>query len=63
MPLITIILALIAVGFLLWVVNSSGWIPMPDGIKKLINVVSILVIVVWLLRVLGIWAYIAQIHI
>jgi hypothetical protein len=61
MPLITIVLALIVVGVLLWLMNS--YIPMDATIKKIINIVVIIVVVVWLMHVLGLWDYLAKIHV
>lgn len=61
MSLVAIDLALIVVGVLLWLVNT--YIPMDATIKKIINVVVIVVVVVWLLHVLGVWDYLAKIHI
>ena len=53
MPILTILLALIATGVILWLVNN--YIPMDQKIKSLLNVVIMIVIVVWLLKVFGIW--------
>lgn len=61
MPLITVILALIAVGVLLWLVNV--YIPMQPPIKQILNAIVIIVVVVWLLRVFGIWAALSSIRI
>ena len=52
MSLITIVIALIAVGVLLWLVNT--YIPMDAKIKKIINIVVLVVVVLWLLNVFGI---------
>ena len=47
MPLIQLVLVLVAVGVILWVINS--YIPMQATIKKILNVVVVLVVIVWLL--------------
>ena len=52
MSLISIIIILVLVGVLLWAINS--YIPMQAGIKKILNVVVIVVVVLWLLSVFGI---------
>lgn len=52
MSLITLIVLLIIVGVLLWVVNTQ--IPMDVNIKKIINIVVIIVVCLWLLSVFGI---------
>jgi len=52
MSLITLVVLLIIVGVLLWVVNTQ--IPMDATIKKIINIVVIIVVCLWLLTVFGI---------
>lgn len=52
MSLITIIVTLAIVGVILWLVNM--YIPMPDSIKKIINIVAIIAIILWLLNVFGV---------
>ena len=52
MPLINVIIALIVVGVLLWLVNN--YIPMDAKIKKILNVVVVICVVVWLLYAFGI---------
>lgn len=52
MSLITLVVLLIIVGVLLWVVNTQ--IPMDAVIKKIINIVVIIVVCLWLLSVFGI---------
>ena len=51
MPILTIILTLIVAGVLLWLGQK---IPMDETIRQIINVVVIVVVVLWLLRVFGI---------
>jgi len=60
MSLITIVLTLIVVGILLWLVN--GYIPMDAKIKKILNFVVVVLVVVWLLNVFGVIGYIRNIH-
>lgn len=54
MSILTIILVLVAVGVILWLVNS--YIPMQPTIKKILNIVIIIIVVIWLLRASGLWA-------
>lgn len=61
MPLVTLVITLIVVGVLLWLVNS--YIPMDAKIKKIINVVVVIAVIIWLLRVFGIWESIENIRI
>jgi hypothetical protein len=52
MPIINVFVVLIIVGVLLWLVNN--YIPMAGSIKKILNAVVIIVVVLWLLRAFGI---------
>ena len=52
MPLINLVLILIAVGVLLWLVNT--YIPMDGKIKNILNIVVVVVVVLWLLQVFGV---------
>lgn len=52
MPLIQLIVALVVVGVALWLINN--YIPMDGAIKKILNVVVIIVVVLWLLSAFGI---------
>jgi hypothetical protein len=61
MPLIQVVIALIVVGVLLWLVNR--YIPMASSIKSILNAVVVIAVVVWLLKVFGLWSYITNIHV
>jgi hypothetical protein len=50
--MISIIVTLVIVGVLLWLVNT--YIPMDEKIKKITNIVAVLLVVLWLLSVFGI---------
>ena len=52
MPLISLIVTLVIIGVLLWLVNT--YIPMDGKIKKIINVVAVICVVIWLLSVFGV---------
>ena len=54
MPILTIILTIIIVGLLLWVVNS--YLPMDGKIKQILNIVVVIILVIWLLKIFGIFA-------
>ena len=51
MPLINLVIVLIVVGVLLWLVNS--YIPMQGTIKRILNAVVVIAVVLWLLSVFG----------
>lgn len=52
MDLISLIVTLIVIGVLLWLVNT--YIPMDGKIKKILNIVVVICVVVWLLYAFGI---------
>jgi hypothetical protein len=51
MPLIQLVIVLVVVGVILWVINS--YIPMQPTIKKILNAVVIIAVILWLLSVFG----------
>ena len=51
MPLLNLVIVLVVVGVGLWVINS--YIPMQSTIKKILNVVVVIAVVLWLLSVFG----------
>jgi hypothetical protein len=60
MPLLTILVVLIVAGVLLWLVNN--YIPMDHKIKNILNAVVVVVVVVWLLKVFGVFVYLKDIR-
>ena len=52
MSLISLVVTLVVVGVLLWLVNT--YIPMDGKIKKILNVVVVICVVMWLLYAFGI---------
>lgn len=61
MSLLTIIIALVVVGIILWAINS--FIPMEARIKQILNIVVIIAVVVWLLKAFGILAKIGAVRV
>ena len=61
MSLITIVIVLIVAGVILWLINS--YIPMDHKIKRILNIVVVIVVVIWLLKVFGLFSYLTNIHI
>jgi hypothetical protein len=51
MPLIDLVVALVVLGVGLWLINN--YIPMDSTIKKILNVVVVIVVVLWLLSAFG----------
>jgi len=61
MPILTILIVLIVAGVLLYLVNS--YIPMDGKIKKILNAVVVIVVIVWLLKIFGVFTYLKDINI
>ena len=61
MPLLNLVVVLIVVGVLLWAVNN--YIPMDGKIKKILNVVVVICVVVWLLFAFGILDHASEIRV
>jgi hypothetical protein len=61
MPLLTVVIVLIVVGVLLWLVNT--YIPMDGKIKKILNVVVVIVLIIWLLKAFGLFSSVTNIKI
>ena len=61
MPLIELVQVLIVVGVLLWLVNR--FIPMAGSVKSILNAVVVIALVVWILRVAGLWNSLANIRV
>lgn len=53
MPLLSIVIALVVVGVVLWLINN--FIPMASSIKTILNIVVVVAVVVWLLQAFGLW--------
>jgi hypothetical protein len=61
MPILTILIVLIVAGILLYIVNN--YIPMDGKIKNILNVVVVLVVIGWLLKIFGVFTYLKDINI
>jgi hypothetical protein len=51
MSLMGVVLTLVVVGVLLWLLNN--YIPMDGKIKRILNAVVVIVVVIWLLQAFG----------
>jgi hypothetical protein len=58
MPLVTVVIALAVVGLLLWLVNR--YVPMQGQIKGILNGVVVIAVVLWLLKIFGLFEYLSQ---
>lgn len=52
MPILTIIIVIVVVGFLLWLVNR--FIPMQPTVRSILNGLVVILLVIWLLDLFGI---------
>ena len=60
MPLINVVLTLVVVGIVLFLINT--YIPMQATIKKILNVVVVIVVILWLLYGFGVLNNAGDIH-
>lgn len=61
MSILTVLIVLIIAGILLWLVNS--YIPMDRKIKTIFNLVVVVIVIIWLIKVFGLLQYLKDIHI
>jgi hypothetical protein len=61
MSLIHLVLALIVIGFLLWLANH--YIPMEPRIKSIMNFVVIIAVILWLLNAFGVFGHLPDIRV
>jgi hypothetical protein len=62
MPLLPVILTLLIVGVLLFVINTYGVLVVDLKILRIINFVVILVVILWLLKLFGVYAYLSGVR-
>jgi hypothetical protein len=61
MPLVTVVIALAVVGLLLYLVNR--FVPMQGQIKSILNGVVVIAVILWLLKVVGLFDNLQQYNI
>ncbi len=61
MPLIQLVIVLVVLGVLLWAINA--YIPMNATVKKIINVVVILVAVLYVLTAFGVLGSLSELRV
>jgi len=61
MSILPIIITIVIVGVLLWLVNT--YVMMDGKIKKILNIVVVILLILWLLRILGAWEYMSSVTI
>jgi uncharacterized membrane protein YhaH (DUF805 family) len=60
MSLLGVILILIVVGVVLYLVNN--YLPMDIKIKKILNIVVVILVIIWVLQVFGLWTAMANVR-
>lgn len=58
MPLVTLVITLAVIGLLLFLVNR--FIPMQSQIKGILNGIVVIFVVIWLLKIFGLFDYLTQ---
>ncbi len=61
MSLLSLVITLIVVGVLLWLVNT--YIPMDGKIKKILNIVVVIAVVLWLLTAFGLLGHVNDVRV
>jgi hypothetical protein len=61
MSLVSLLIPLVIIGLVLWIINT--YIPMDGKIKKILNVVVVIVTILWLSGAFGIFGTHSYLHI
>jgi hypothetical protein len=61
MPILTVIIVLIVVGVILWLINN--YIPMQRTVKRILNAVVVIILIIWLLKAFGVLSSLQNINI
>jgi hypothetical protein len=61
MPLLQVLIILVIAGVVLWLINN--YLPMDNKIKKILNVVAVIIVVLWLLSIFGVLDSVSRIRI
>ena len=61
MDLVQFELVIIVVGVLLWLVNT--YIPMDTQIKRILNIVVVVALIIWILKVFGLLGFLRGIRV
>jgi len=61
MSLFIVMLVIVLIGMALYAINL--YVPMDGKIKKILNIATVVLLVLWLIKVSGLWSYLNSIHI
>ena len=56
MPIFTILLVIAICGLLIWAINA--YLPMAPAFKKILNIVAVICLIIWLVKVFNLMHYI-----
>ena len=59
MSILTIFIVIIIFGLLFWAVNT--YLPLDGKVKQILNILAIIFLVIWILKITGIIAYLTRI--
>ncbi len=57
MDIVTLLVLIFVLCLLLWIVNVSGWMPLPPPITWLFNIIVLIVFIVIVLHVSGVYSF------
>ncbi len=60
MDVLTILITLVVAGFALWLINR---IPMQSTIKTIVNGIVVVIVIIWLFKIFGLWAYLSNLRV
>lgn len=52
--MISVIITIVLLGVLMWAINT--YVPMSEPLKKILNVVVVILVILWLLSVFGVYS-------
>lgn len=61
MSLLTLIVALVVVGIVLYAINA--FVPMEGSVKRILNIVVICILVIWILQAFGLLDFLNTVHV
>lgn len=61
MSLLSLVVILVLIGVLLWAVNN--YIPMDGQIKRILNIVVVVAVVLWLLKAFGLFNALSDVRV
>ena len=59
MSILTVLIVIVVFGVILWAINN--FLPMDGKVKQILNIVAIIFLVIWILKITGIIAYLTRI--